>query len=231
MSTADSTCLLFVQMTIKTDQETAFNRWYEDEYIPAFVREVPGITQCRRFVTLARDGDGVNTYLTIYEFTDQAALTRGMDVMKSREVSRKAWKDWNSARSRRFPTTCSARRLASRVRRSHEIRRLVSPSQSRSLASTARGALRADARSDRRRRSVRIRFGVDLRASFHRRQLSAIYAALSRGGRGTNHSHASRHAHSASAAASSASRRGGRRRARPDFRRQARPRCGRRISR
>lgn len=94
MSASDSTCLLFVQMTIKTDQETAFNRWYEDEYIPAFVREVPGIAQCRRFVTVAPDAGGVNTYLTIYEFTDQAALTRGMEVMKSREVWRKAWKEW-----------------------------------------------------------------------------------------------------------------------------------------
>jgi antibiotic biosynthesis monooxygenase (ABM) superfamily enzyme len=94
MSSVDSTCLLFVQMTVKKDQESAFNAWYEREYIPAFVREVPGITRCRRFVTLAPDANGVNTYLTIYEFTNESAIQRGMEVMKSRETWRKAWKDW-----------------------------------------------------------------------------------------------------------------------------------------
>lgn len=94
MSRPDSTCLLFVQMTVKKGHEQAFNKWYETEYIPAFVHDVPGITKCRRFATLSPDAHGVHTYLTIYEFTDQAAITRGMDVMKSRESWRKAWKDW-----------------------------------------------------------------------------------------------------------------------------------------
>lgn len=94
MSTSDTVCLLFVQMTVKADQEAAFNKWYEGEYIPAFARDIPGITQARRFVTLSPDTAGVQTYLTIYEFTDEAALHRGLDVMKSRETWRKAWKEW-----------------------------------------------------------------------------------------------------------------------------------------
>ena len=94
MSHADPTCLLFVQMTAKKSEEAAFNRWYEDEYIPAFVREVPGIIQCRRFVTLSPDDKGTHTYLTIYEFTDERAIARGMEVMKSREKWRAAWKEW-----------------------------------------------------------------------------------------------------------------------------------------
>jgi pyruvate dehydrogenase E2 component (dihydrolipoamide acetyltransferase) len=94
MTQLDPTCVLFVQMTVKKDEAAAFNTWYETEYIPAFVREVPGITKCRRFVTLSPDGQGVHTYLTIYEFTDEAAITRGMEVMKSREGWRKAWKEW-----------------------------------------------------------------------------------------------------------------------------------------
>jgi antibiotic biosynthesis monooxygenase (ABM) superfamily enzyme len=94
MPKPDPTCLLFVQMTVKKDQEAAFNRWYENDYIPAFVREVPGISRCRRFVTLSPDTNGVNTYLTIYEFADEDAIHRGMEVMKSRETWRKAWKDW-----------------------------------------------------------------------------------------------------------------------------------------
>lgn len=94
MSDADTTCLLFVQMTVKQEQEDAFNQWYEDDYIPAFVRDVPGITRCRRFVTLSPDANGTSTYLTIYEFTNETAIHRGIEVMKSRETWRKAWKEW-----------------------------------------------------------------------------------------------------------------------------------------
>ena len=91
---AEQICLLFVQMTARKEEEDAFNEWYEGEYIPAFVRDIPGIVNCRRFESLAPDGDGSRTYLTIYEFTDEAALHRGLDVMKSREQWRTAWKAW-----------------------------------------------------------------------------------------------------------------------------------------
>lgn len=94
MSTLDSTCLLFVHMTAKPDQEAAFNTWYENEYIPAFVRDIPGIVRARRFATLAPDGNGTHAYLTIYEFADEPALHRGLEVMKSRDTWRKLWKDW-----------------------------------------------------------------------------------------------------------------------------------------
>jgi antibiotic biosynthesis monooxygenase (ABM) superfamily enzyme len=94
MSNNDETCLLFVEMTVKKEEESAFNVWYEGEYIPAFVREVPGIIRCRRFVTFAPNTEGIYTYLTVYEFTDRHAIERGMEVMKSRETWRKAWKDW-----------------------------------------------------------------------------------------------------------------------------------------
>lgn len=94
MSTPDSTCLLFVQMTAKPDQEQAFNAWYEGEYIPAFVRDIPGIVRARRFAPLSGDGDSARSYLTIYEFQDESSLRRGLDVMKSREEWRKLWKEW-----------------------------------------------------------------------------------------------------------------------------------------
>jgi antibiotic biosynthesis monooxygenase (ABM) superfamily enzyme len=94
MSIADSTCLLFIQMTAKADQEQAFNTWYESEYIPAFVRDIPGIVRARRFVSLSPGGEGTHSYLTMYEFRDEAALHHGLDVMKSREEWRTAWKDW-----------------------------------------------------------------------------------------------------------------------------------------
>jgi antibiotic biosynthesis monooxygenase (ABM) superfamily enzyme len=88
------TCILFVELTLKPGQEEAFNSWYEKEYIPTFVRDVPGITLARRFVSLSADEKGSHRYLTVYEFADEAALQRGMEVMKSREAWRKAWKEW-----------------------------------------------------------------------------------------------------------------------------------------
>jgi antibiotic biosynthesis monooxygenase (ABM) superfamily enzyme len=94
MSTADSTCLLFVQMTAKADHEAAFNAWYETEYIPAFVRDIPGILRARRFASLSPDASGSHSYLTIYEFADESALHRGLDVMKSRETWRTLWREW-----------------------------------------------------------------------------------------------------------------------------------------
>jgi hypothetical protein len=83
-------------MTAKPEYEAAFNRWYEDEYIPAFVRDIPGIVRGRRFATLSPDAAGGHTYLTIYEFTDEAALHKGLDVMKSRESWRSLWKEWEA---------------------------------------------------------------------------------------------------------------------------------------
>ena len=94
MSTPDQTCLLFVQLTPKAEEEAAFNQWYETEDIPAFVRDVPGIVRCRRFASLDPDASGTRTSLTIYEFADEAALRRGLEVMRSRDQWRAAWKDW-----------------------------------------------------------------------------------------------------------------------------------------
>jgi len=90
----DQTAILFVEMTVNPEREAEFNDWYEKEYIPAFVRDVPGITKARRFVTLSAGEKGVHTYLTLYEFSDEAALEKGLEVMKSRETWRKAWKEW-----------------------------------------------------------------------------------------------------------------------------------------
>lgn len=94
MSAPESTCLLFVQMTARETEERAFNTWYEQEYIPAFVRDIPGIVRARRFRSLSPGDAGSHTYLTIYEFVDETALQRGLEVMKSRETWRAAWKEW-----------------------------------------------------------------------------------------------------------------------------------------
>jgi antibiotic biosynthesis monooxygenase (ABM) superfamily enzyme len=94
MSAPDSTCLLFVHMTVKPEQETEFNRWYEEEYIPAFVRDIPGIVRARRFASLSAEGQDAHAYLTIYEFADESTLHRGLEVMKSRDEWRRSWKAW-----------------------------------------------------------------------------------------------------------------------------------------
>ena len=91
---SDPTCLLFVSVTAKPEEEAAFDAWYKGEYIPAFVREVPGILRARRFKSLSPGGTGAHTYLTIYEFPDEAALQRGLEVMRTRQAWRTKWKAW-----------------------------------------------------------------------------------------------------------------------------------------
>jgi len=71
MTASTSTCLLFVQITIKQEEEQAFNAWYDHEYIPAFVRDIPGVVRGRRFVTLTTGEKGAHTYLTLYEFSSE----------------------------------------------------------------------------------------------------------------------------------------------------------------
>jgi len=96
MSASPSTCLLFVQMTIDEQQEEAFNDWYDHEYIPAFVRDIPGVARGRRFVTLTPGQGGAHTYLTLYEFASEEALHRGLEVMRSRDEWRALWKAWEA---------------------------------------------------------------------------------------------------------------------------------------
>ena len=231
MATSDTTALLFVQMTAKADQEAAFNAWYENEYIPAFKRDIPGIVRARRFVTLSPDGAGTNTYLTIYEFRDEAALHKGLDVMKSREEWRKAWKDWEG----RAVETISDGLYRTTV--SDELKHACGSASGTTCAirrvGAAGGRICTPPRSTRSStaEALGLRLDLDLRAPLHRGRLPAVLTPLPRRRRREDDARPPGHADPAAAAASSIAGRRGRGGRRHHLRRPARSRRRRRLPR
>jgi hypothetical protein len=85
---------LVVWLTVAADKEEAFNRWYEDDYIPRFVTQIPGIERVTRWKI-----DGSTTYLTIYDLSDGADFDDVADALSSsaRDTDREAWKEWEQS--------------------------------------------------------------------------------------------------------------------------------------
>jgi hypothetical protein len=75
---ADAQNLLLVRTDIAREQEADFNRWYTDVHLPEIVG-VPGVRAGRRYRLLTQQagfpGDGVPTYLALYELETPAALS------------------------------------------------------------------------------------------------------------------------------------------------------------
>jgi hypothetical protein len=69
--------LLVVRTDIAPEQEEAFNRWYDEVHLPEIV-EVPGVCSGRRYRLAEGDelfpGDGIPSYLAVYELDDAAAV-------------------------------------------------------------------------------------------------------------------------------------------------------------
>ena len=85
---------MFVQMTVKPQEEAAFNHWYQQEYIPAFARDIPGIAHAR--ASSRSTGQWRRPYLPDYLRVrgrgSAPPRPRGDEV--PRRVARKAWKEW-----------------------------------------------------------------------------------------------------------------------------------------
>jgi hypothetical protein len=81
---------IVVWLTAAEDHEEEFNRWYEQDYIPRFVQQIPGIERVTRWKT----GDGSRTYITEYELTPGADFEDVAEALRSpdREADRTAWK-------------------------------------------------------------------------------------------------------------------------------------------
>jgi hypothetical protein len=71
-----ATVLFTVKATITKDREDAFNRWYDEEHVPQFLR-FPGAVSARRYRALA-DEDRYQ-YMAVYELRDQATYQRLME--------------------------------------------------------------------------------------------------------------------------------------------------------
>jgi len=77
-----ATVLFVVKATIHPDQESAFNRWYNDEHVPQFL-QFPGAVSARRYRKIL--GDDAYQYMAVYELRDEATLQRllASDHMKA----------------------------------------------------------------------------------------------------------------------------------------------------
>lgn len=73
----------------------AFHAWYEGEYLPRNVADVPGWVACRRYSSAGRTPA---RHLALYEAADLGALDDCLDAMRApfRLDENMAWKRWDS---------------------------------------------------------------------------------------------------------------------------------------
>jgi len=70
-----ATVLFVVKATIAADHEDEFNRWYNEEHVPQFLR-FPGAVSARRYKALM--GEDRWQYMAVYEVQDEATFRRLM---------------------------------------------------------------------------------------------------------------------------------------------------------
>ena len=63
--------ILVVMMDVEPGREAEFDRWYNEEHLPERL-EIPGYVSARRFKL--EEGNGVLTYLCIWELEDESPL-------------------------------------------------------------------------------------------------------------------------------------------------------------
>lgn len=78
-----ATVLFVVKATITRDQEEAFNRWYNEEHCPQFLR-YPGAVSARRYRAIM--GEDKYQYMAVYEVQDEATFRRLMESDHMREL-------------------------------------------------------------------------------------------------------------------------------------------------
>lgn len=78
-----ATVLFIVKATIPKEQEEAFNRWYNEEHCPQFLR-YPGAVSARRYRAIM--GEDKYQYMAVYEVQDEATFRRLMESDHMREL-------------------------------------------------------------------------------------------------------------------------------------------------
>ena len=69
--------VLIVMANVNSEQEDAFNQWYDEDHMPKALNRFPGVISGRRYKILD-GGDGYN-YMALYEFQSQEKLTESME--------------------------------------------------------------------------------------------------------------------------------------------------------
>ena len=77
------TVLFVVKATISKDREAAFNRWYNEEHVPQFLR-YPGAVSARRYRAIM--GDDKYQYMAVYEMQDEPTFRRFMESNHLKEL-------------------------------------------------------------------------------------------------------------------------------------------------
>ncbi len=85
---------LVVWLNVDPAKEESFNQWYQDDYIPRFVQQIPGIIHVSRW-----NVPGTQTYLTIYELDPETTEAALMAALKNpaRQAERDEWNEWEHA--------------------------------------------------------------------------------------------------------------------------------------
>lgn len=78
-----ATVLFVVKATISKDQEDAFNRWYNQEHCPQFLR-FRGAVSARRYKAI--QGEDKYQYIAVYELQDEATFWRFMESDHLKEL-------------------------------------------------------------------------------------------------------------------------------------------------
>ncbi len=82
---------LVVWLNVDPNQEAEFNKWYQDDYIPRFAKQIPGIERVTRW----RVPDS-NTYMTMYDLKDDMTQEKLLTALRNpeRNADREEWHNW-----------------------------------------------------------------------------------------------------------------------------------------
>ena len=78
-----ATVLFVVKASIRKDREEAFNRWYNEEHCPQFLR-FPGAVSARRYRAIM--GEDTYQYMAVYEIQNEETFHRFMASAHFKEL-------------------------------------------------------------------------------------------------------------------------------------------------
>jgi len=88
--------MYLVTYQVRAEQEPAFTAWYESDYIPRLMADVPAYAACRRYASRSAEP---TTYLTVYEIASLPEVDTALADMGApwRTSQNLAWHHWEEA--------------------------------------------------------------------------------------------------------------------------------------
>lgn len=76
---------------MKPEFDDSFQDWYENDYLPMQIADIPGWTSCRRYSSVGKEPI---RHLTFFESQDEASLMRSFDDLRAlhRTTQNREWK-------------------------------------------------------------------------------------------------------------------------------------------